>query len=207
MGLSTVFETLMVRAMRARHYDSRFLRRWFARRYGIEIGLYTYGAFDRWRVPPGTRIGRWCSFSSTVRLVDSNHPIGALSTHPYFYEAQHGLTATDQVDAAHKVIEDDVWFGHNAMVTARCRTIGRGAIIGASAVVVDDVPPYAIVVGNPGRIIRYRFPPEVIEAVESTRWWTLDHAELARRLARVPGFLEAPTPEGAKAFLAAAEAR
>lgn len=53
-------------------------------------------------------------------------------------------------------IEDDVWIGDSVMILGKCRCIGEGAIIGASAVVTKDIPPYAIVAGNPARIIRFR---------------------------------------------------
>ena len=59
-----------------------------------------------------------------------------------------------------------------------CKTIGNGAVIGAGAVVTKDVPPYAVVVGNPAKILRYRLTPEQIEKVEASKWWELDKNEL-----------------------------
>jgi len=61
------------------------------------------------------------------------------------------------------IIEDDVWIGHGAILLAPLR-IGRGAIVAAGSVVVKDVPPYAIVAGNPAKTIKMRFDPEQIEA-------------------------------------------
>ena len=69
-------------------------------------------------------------------------------------------------------IGNDVWIGRNAVIKDGV-TVGDGAIIGTSAVVTKDVPPYAIVVGVPARIIRYRFSPEIIEALLELRWWDL----------------------------------
>ena len=69
-------------------------------------------------------------------------------------------------------IGNDVWIGANAMILGGI-TIGDGAIIGAGAVVTKDIPPYAIVGGIPARIIRYRFPNDVINALLSSQWWNL----------------------------------
>ncbi len=77
------------------------------------------------------------------------------------------------------IIEDDVWIGHNTVVLPGCKLIGRGAIIGAGSIVTKDVAAYSIVAGNPGRTLRARFDPELIAALEASRWWTLDLPDLA----------------------------
>lgn len=80
-------------------------------------------------------------------------------------------------------------------------------MIGARAVVVKDVPPYAIVVGNPARVVRYRFAPDAIEALLGTAWWELDDDEvdvlipalLADDVARlIAGVDEIRSPGGAR---------
>ncbi len=173
-------------AVLLRHeYDSLALRAHFRDRWAIEIGLYSYGCFDRWRIPPGTVIGRYCSFARSARILDANHPVEALSTHPFLYERRFGVVAADRIQAPPALIEDDVWVSHNAIVTPSCKHIGRGAIIGAGAVVTRDVPAYAIVAGNPARILRPRFPPDLIAAIEASRWWTLDKDQLARLVERL----------------------
>ena len=75
-----------------------------------------------------------------------------------------------------------VWFGADSIVLSGCKTIGNGAVIGAGSVVTHDVPPYAVVVGNPARIIRYRLTPEQIEKVEASKWWLLERNELNGRM-------------------------
>lgn len=69
-------------------------------------------------------------------------------------------------------IGNDVYIGANAFINAsKVTSIGDGAIIGAGAVVLDDVPPYAVVVGVPAQIKRYRFSPEMIEVLLRVQWW------------------------------------
>lgn len=67
-------------------------------------------------------------------------------------------------------IGNDVWIGGNVMI-ARGVTIGDGSIIGAGTLVVKDVPPYAIVGGVPAKIIKYRFPKEIIDRLGKIQWW------------------------------------
>ena len=76
------------------------------------------------------------------------------------------------------IIGNDIWIGANALILPNVRRIGDGAVIAAGAVVNKDVPPYAIVVGNPARIVRFRFPPDVIEELLSERWWEKPIEEL-----------------------------
>jgi virginiamycin A acetyltransferase len=184
-------------------YQSVMLRRYFERTYGIKVGLYTLGAFDRWRIPPNSTIGRYSSIAHTARLIDANHPIDALSTHPYFYLKGFGTVDADRAKIQPPVVEDDVWLGHNCIITPSCQRIGRGAVVGAGAVVMSNVPPYAIMTGAPAKLVRYRFAPEVIVAIEATEWWTLDKPSLDAALRMAPGFSTAPTRENANLFLRA----
>jgi acetyltransferase-like isoleucine patch superfamily enzyme len=199
MGLQSTIDRVLLKLIR-NHEESPYLRRRFQTLYGIEIGDYSYGAFDRWRIPPGTKIGRYCSFSASAQIISANHPLQALSTHPIFYAKSRGVIDRDRVDAQPTIIEDDVWIGHHAIITPGCKHIGRGAVIGAGAIVTRNVPAYAIVVGNPGKLIRHRFSPDVIAAIERTRWWELDRATLARASAQAPDFALEPTVENAAAF-------
>jgi virginiamycin A acetyltransferase len=193
----------MCRVFGRNEYESVTLRRYFERQYGIKVGLYSIGAFDRWRIPPGTVIGRYCSIAKSARLLDANHPVDALSTHPFFYVKEFGLVDEDQAQLRPPVVEDDVWLGHNCIITPSCHRIGRGAIVGAGAVVMSDVPPYAIMAGAPARLIRYRFSPETIAALEASEWWRFDKDDLKRNLARAEGFALAPSRETGLAFLTA----
>jgi len=68
------------------------------------------------------------------------------------------------------VVEHDVWIGHDAVIMPGVR-IGAGAIVAASSVVTRDVPPYAVVGGNPASIIRMRYPVEIISEILELAWW------------------------------------
>jgi acetyltransferase-like isoleucine patch superfamily enzyme len=161
--------------------ESLPLRRFFSKNYDINVGLYSYGCFDPWRISHHTTIGRYCSFAQTARVLNANHPMDAISTHPYMYQPSLGVTDKDPLNYNHLVVEDDVWVGHNATITPGCARIGRGAIIGVGAVVTRSVAPYSIVTGAPSRLLRMRFDDELIAAIEATRWWEMDKATFAER--------------------------
>ena len=196
-------DRVVTRLHRRDEYDSVALRDYFRRVYDIDIGLYSIGAFDRWRVPPGTRIGRYCSIARSSRLLDADHPTSALSTHPYLYLKGFGVVAADRATLVPPIIEDDVWIGHNAIVTPSCHVVGRGAVIGAGAVIMADVPPYAVMTGAPARLVRFRFPPDTISLLEASRWWLLDREALAAAARAAPDFAAAPSRDSAAPFFAA----
>ena len=77
------------------------------------------------------------------------------------------------------VVGNDVWIGQDAIVM-RGLTIGDGAVIAAGAVVTKDVPPFAIVGGNPAKLIRFRFPSDVIDELTTLRWWRYEYPVLNR---------------------------
>ena len=86
------------------------------------------------------------------------------------------------------VIGNDVWFGHHVTIMSGV-TIGDGAVIAANAHVVRDVPPYAIVGGNPAAVIRQRFAPQVCRLLQELRWWDLP-VEAIREM--VPALCDTP---------------
>ena len=124
-------------------------------------------------------IGSFCSIGVEVHIGHGNHPINFLTTSPFFYEPALGFLYPDSVchtefrttSAVH--IGNDVWIGNFAFIKNGVN-IGDGAIIGAHSVVTKDVPPYAIVAGNPAKIIRYRFNEETIQKLLRLKWWEFD---------------------------------
>ncbi len=134
-------------------------------------------------------IGKFCSIASGVRFLftAAHHALGSLSTYPFpiFFE-EWGLRGEDVTAAWDRrgdlVIGNDVWIGYEAVLFSGV-TVGDGAIIGARAVVTKDVPPYAVVGGVPARILRYRFPDDVIAALLRLRWWDWPEARIRAHLA------------------------
>lgn len=179
--------------LRRRQHDSQALRKLYAERYGIEVGLYSYGCFDRWRMPGPMRVGRYCSIANTVRSARNNHPIDALTTHPMLYEAKFGVVERDHDWDGRLEIEDDVWIGHQAVLLPGCTFIGRGAIIGAGAIVTRPVERYSVVAGNPARPLRQRFDSELTAAIEASQWWLLDPPAIRALLKEQPDLVMHPS--------------
>lgn len=123
-----------------------------------------------------TTIGRFCSISNRVVIGGVAHPMHFLSTSPVF------LSHKDSVKtkfARHEYLPEikthighDVWIGEGVFIKAGV-SVGNGAVIGMGAVVTKDVPDYAVVAGNPAKIIRYRFEPELIDSLLKSEWWLL----------------------------------
>lgn len=128
-----------------------------------------------------SKIGRYCTFGSRVSVGAFSHPTNWLSIHEFQYRNTVNIYGSSILDGDENIapinattnIGCDVWIGDNACVKTGI-SLGHGAIVGLGAVVVSDVPPYAIVGGNPARILRYRFNEDVIDTLLRLRWWELD---------------------------------
>jgi acetyltransferase-like isoleucine patch superfamily enzyme len=169
------------------------LREQFKRDYNIVVGLYSYGCFDRARVDPNTTLGRYCSLSRYCFILNRNHGMHFISTTPYIYNTGVGMVSDNAgMDYLSCELGDEVWMGHNSIITPSARKVGRGAVIAAGAIVTKDVEPYAVVAGNPAREIRRRFTPEQIERIEATRWWEWDLEEMKRRVHDEPDLIYRP---------------
>lgn len=147
------------------------VRRVMAEVHGVEAGAHSYGCFDPVRFPAGTRIGRYVSVGPDVWAFRRNHPTDRLSMHPYFYHPSYGAETSADVQTQPLKIEDGSWLGAQVLILPGCRRIGQGAVVAAGAVLTRDVPDYAVVGGNPARLIRYRFDAASIAAAQATRWW------------------------------------
>ncbi|WP_300033788.1 CatB-related O-acetyltransferase [uncultured Roseobacter sp.] len=119
-------------------------------------------------------IGRFVQIAEGVRFIThgANHLMSGFSTYPFaIHDPDRLLTYHQEFPRGRDtVVGHDVWIGRDACVLAGAQ-IGRGAIIGAGSVVAGDIPDYSVVVGNPGRIIRLRFPEDVISRLMQLAWW------------------------------------
>lgn len=148
----------------------------------VKIGRFTHGGcFIPSQVDSYTEIGNYCSTAPTIHIFNRNHPMENFTTHGFFFNPKLGLNVEDTVGYIPLVIGHDVWMGQNAIVMPQVQNIGIGAVVGAGAVVHKNIPPYAVVVGNPARVVRYRFPKPVIDRLIASKWWELDILELKKR--------------------------
>ena len=148
--------------------------------FQAEIGDYTYIAQNSHISI--TTIGKFCSIGPNVVCGWGIHPTDGISTSPMFYSTmkQNGMTlsAKDKVEERKGItIGNDVFIGANVTILDGI-TIGDGAIIGAGAVVSKDIPPYAIAVGCPVKILRYRFDEDTRRKLLDIKWWTFGEERL-----------------------------
>ncbi|MFN3555781.1 MAG: CatB-related O-acetyltransferase [Bacteroidales bacterium] len=136
------------------------------------IGAYTYignGA----SIFECRQIGRFCSISHGVKLGVSNHALDHVSSNAYFYSKSKGWleeSSFNEQETQCCIVEHDVLISANAIVMNGV-SLGTGSVIGAGAFVNSDVPPYAIYAGTPARLIRYRFPDEIVQDLLQSAWW------------------------------------
>ena len=162
--------------------------KWMRVEHSLTMGAFSYAVNGYYFA---VRMGRYCSIGEQVQMGRGDHPMTWLSTNPFQY-LNEPLFAVGQGFAHAKeyleyrpparppgypptrvqpiTIGNDVWIGHGAMVLPGVK-IGDGAIVGAYAVVTKDVAPYAVVVGNPGRVVKQRFPDEIVSDLLALQWW------------------------------------
>lgn len=140
---------------------------------GMFIGAYSYinnGGYLRDNV----FIGRFCSIGRRVTIGAGMHNMYGLSTHPLIKgSARSPFYQPAQETNPRKgftIIESDVWIGDGVVITPGV-TVGQGAVIGANSVVTKDVAPYSIVGGVPAKLIRKRFPENIIQCLLASKWY------------------------------------
>jgi len=154
------------------------LRKLYEKYYQIRIGDYSEDCFDPYRMQAKTTIGRYTGIYPTVMIRNADHPRNTISTNALFYHPAYGFVSGYECDRKQVTIGNDVWIGHNATILYPTKTIGDGAVIAAGSVLVEDVPPYAIVAGYPAKVVKYRFSKERIEELLKSRWWDASLEEL-----------------------------
>lgn len=150
------------------------------------LGDYSYAMGDNQIVHAD--IGKFCNIATSVRINPSNHPWWRATLHHFTYRSEsYGLASSDDAEIFEwrrrnrVTIGPDVWIGHDAIIMPGVN-IGAGAAIGSGSVVTHDVPPYAIVVGVPARVLRYRCSPETIAKLTAIAWWDWPHERLQAAL-------------------------
>jgi len=154
-----------------------------------KIGDYTYGSptLSPIIVTSSSKsyleIGKFCSFGYNVIIfLGGNHRPDWVTTYPFttiFNEASHKM---EEAETTGKVtIGNDVWIGEGATIMAGVN-IGNGAVIGTKSIVTKDVPPYAIMAGNPAKLIRKRFDDDTIEKLEQLQWWDKPISDILKNI-------------------------
>lgn len=163
--------------------------------HGVEVGAYSYVAKNS--NITNCSIGKFCSIGPNFCCGLGIHPTNGISTAPMFYSSSkvNGTTLVDRAkieESKHTTIGNDVFIGANVTMLDGV-TIGDGAVIGAGAVVSKDIPPYAIAVGCPIRIVKYRMTDRQISAMQRIQWWNWDSdrlQEVEKMFEDIDGFID-----------------
>lgn len=162
---------------------SETLRKIFSFYHNIEVGKYSYGGcFESGALARCVRIGRYCSFAGGLRIIKRNHPLDYISMHPFFFDPLFGYIREGKMSMHGLEIGNDVWIGHNVLILPNVKSIGDGVAIGAGAVVTRDIPDYAVAVGVPAKVIKYRFTEKMRDEIKKTKWWNKSIEELQKNL-------------------------
>lgn len=153
----------------------------------VEVGIFTYG-FDniklyKWDNKTKLKIGKFCSIAENCKIyLGGNHRTDWYTTYPFGHIYNHVFDYKGTGHPASKgdvVIGNDVWIAANVTIMSGV-TIGNGAVIANDSHVVKDVQSYAIYGGNPCKFIRYRFPQEVSDFLNATKWWDLEERKIEK---------------------------
>jgi len=153
------------------------------------LGEYSY--ISQYSIVNKSEIGKFCSIAHGCYIGLWEHNTQVTTHSFYLYEHSgnfvKGYKNYDK-DNIVTTLGSDVWVGANAVILKGIN-VGDGAIIGASAVVTKDVPPYAIVVGNPAKIIKYRYNRDDIIWLLKIKWWDFSRAKI-KEIIEQNGFLD-----------------
>lgn len=155
----------------------------------VSTGRYSYGVPKLLSFPSGGRlvVGSFCSIADEVTiLLGGDHDSRRMSTYPFNALWPEDGLPPHETTKGDVELGNDVWIGYGALILSGVK-IGDGAVVGAGAVVTRDVPPYAVVVGNPAEVLRYRFGPEKIEVLLTIRWWDWPDEEIREHAADLMG--------------------
>lgn len=129
------------------------------------------------------QLGQFNSISWNVSIGGNTHDMNRTTTHSFLVYPKWGMGGNGNWESASEKcqVENDVWIAAGVNIL-RGVTVGSGAIIGAGTVVTKDVPPYAVVVGNPGKVIHMRCKDELVERMLELKWWDLPEEAIHKNL-------------------------
>jgi acetyltransferase-like isoleucine patch superfamily enzyme len=149
------------------------LPRWYAK---LEMDKNSYASDDMeircYRTPSTIKVGKYSSIGSCKFVVDGDHNIKYATTYPL---KEFGLSPEAPENKNIKsvpIVGNDVWIGDESYIYGGV-IIHDGAVVAGNSVVTKDVPPYAVVAGNPARIVKHRFDEELIKRFIAVEWWDL----------------------------------
>lgn len=174
----------MVVRLEGGEFRSETLREVLRRHHGVEVGPHSYGSLlTPGRADAGLSIGAYVSIGPGVRRFGANHPVESIVMHPYAYQPSLGYAPPgSDVERATCSIGDDAWIGADTIILQGCRSIGRGAVVGAGSVVTGDVPAFGVVAGNPAKLIRFRLSQEERDEIATWRFNEMAPDVLVKRI-------------------------
>jgi phosphonate metabolism protein (transferase hexapeptide repeat family) len=141
-------------------------------------------------------VRKFSNIAAAVRIGPTRHPMDRPTLHHFTYRpVMYGMADEDEAaffawrESQVATIGNDTWIGHGAIVMPGV-SVGDGAVVGSGSVVTRDVPPFAIAVGSPARVVKRRFPEELSAALERIAWWDWDREKIARNLELFRGGVE-----------------
>lgn len=153
----------------------------FSRLYNVKLG--NYSSIRNNSKVMNAEIGNYSVIAKDCLIGLGVHPTNYLTCHSIFYKNSPWGFHPEWVKPVGRImrvthIGNDVWIGARSIVMDGVM-IGDGAIVAAGSVVAKDVPPFAIVGGAPAKLIKYRFPQEIIERLQEIKWWNLPDDEIS----------------------------
>lgn len=131
--------------------------------YDSEVGQYTY--IGNRCVITKSKIGRFCSIADNVSIGMGEHDLCEIANSSLFYSDEYNKLTNKECS-----IGNDVWIGVDSIIRRGCK-IGDGVVIGANSFVNSDIPDFAIAVGSPAKVIKYKFDVDKISKIKESKWW------------------------------------
>lgn len=150
----------------------------------FELGEHSYGSGNilSWGKKDTVKTGKFCSIAGGFTIfLDGNHRHDIFSTFPFRERLGWNECPVMNYGKKTPVIGNDVWIGGHATLMSGA-DISDGAVVAAFSMVTKTVPPYAIVAGNPARVVKYRFDPDTIDKLVKYKWWDLPLDVIRTRL-------------------------